>query len=197
MDDLAQMLRGILTREGFDRPVLVGQSMGGYVAQAYLDLYPGEATGFVSIDSCPLKRSYYTAAELWALKHMRGIFRMIPWGMLSRLAAEGVATSKRGQAIMREMVDSFARDEYIDLAAHGYRVLADAVEEGRRYELRCPTLLICGEKDGAGSAKRYNRVWAQKEGLAIEWIEGAGHNSNTDNPARVNELIERFVSKAV
>ena len=58
MDDLARILHGILASEGFGRPVLVGQSLGGYVAQAYLDLYPGEAAGFVAIDSAPLKRAY-------------------------------------------------------------------------------------------------------------------------------------------
>ena len=60
MDDLARMLHAILEREGFARPILVGQSMGGYVAQAFLDLFPGKAAGFVSIDSCPLAREYYT-----------------------------------------------------------------------------------------------------------------------------------------
>lgn len=171
--------------------------MGGYVAQAYLDLYPDEVAGFVSIDSCPLKRSYYTAAELWALKHTRGIFRTIPWGKLRRVAVEGVATSERGRAVMREMVDSFDRNEYIDLAVRGYRVLAEAVEAARHYEIVCPALLVCGEKDGAGSAKRYNRAWAEREGLPLEWIEGAGHNSNSDEPERVNGLIERFVAEVV
>lgn len=197
MDDLARMLRGVLVCERFGRPVLVGQSMGGYVAQAYLDLYPDEVAGFVSIDSCPLKRSYYTAAELWALKHTRGIFRTIPWGKLRRVAVEGVATSERGRAVMREMVDSFDRNEYIDLAVRGYRVLAEAVEAARHYEIVCPALLVCGEKDGAGSAKRYNRAWAEREGLPLEWIEGAGHNSNSDEPERVNGLIERFVAEVV
>ena len=35
------------------------QSMGGYVSQAFIDLYPGEAAGFVSVDSAPLKSRYY------------------------------------------------------------------------------------------------------------------------------------------
>jgi len=37
MDDLTGWLHGILEREGISRPVLVGQSMGGCVAQAYLE----------------------------------------------------------------------------------------------------------------------------------------------------------------
>ena len=43
--------------------------MGGYVSQAFIRLFPDRACGFVSVDSCPLDRSYYTAIELWALKH--------------------------------------------------------------------------------------------------------------------------------
>ena len=30
-------------------------------------------------------------------------------------------------------------------------------------------------------------------GIRLEWIEGAGHNSNTDKPEVVNSLIEEFL----
>jgi len=61
------------------------------------------------------------------------------------------------------------------------------------YEIKCPALLICGEKDMAGSTKRYNRAWHNATGIPIEWIQGAGHNSNTDAPDIINELIDKFV----
>ena len=51
--DKARWLDKILTAEGFAAPVLVGQSMGGYVAQAYAQLFPEKLKGFVSIDSAP------------------------------------------------------------------------------------------------------------------------------------------------
>lgn len=197
MDDLARMLHGILQREGFDRPVLIGQSMGGYVSQAYVDLYPGEVAGYVSIDSCPLQRSYYSALELWALKHTRGIYASIPWKLLLDIGSNGVAVSEYGRALMRDMMVSYEKHEYVDLAAWGYRVLAEAVEKNRPYSLDCPTLLICGEKDAAGSAKRYNRAWEARSGFPMEWIEAAGHNSNTDAPERINCLIERFLEESI
>ena len=193
MDDLARMLHAILECEGFARPILVGQSMGGYIAQAFLDLFPGKAAGFVSIDSCPLAHEYYTAAELWALKRTRGLYLAIPWKLLRRIGSSGCATTEYGRTLMREMMSSYGKREYVDLAAHGFRTLAAAVEASRPYMIDCPALLICGEKDAAGSAKRYNRTWAKQTGLPLEWIAGAGHNSNTDAPDRVNALIERFV----
>ena len=48
-------------------------------------------------------------------------------------------------------------------------------------------------QDKAGSAKRYNREWTRISGIPLLWIEGAGHNSNTDEPKAVNEAIEGFM----
>ena len=195
MDDYARILHGILQAEGAGRPVLVGHSLGGYVAQAYLDLFPGQAAGFVSIDSAPLKRRYYPTWEVKALRHTKGMYQAIPWALLKPWGAWGAATTKRGRANMRSFMDGYGKREYVELAAHGYRMLADAIEAGRAYDIDCPALLLCGEHDHAGDVKPFNRKWAAGEGLPLVWVPGAGHNANVDNPAFVNEQIERFVEE--
>lgn len=53
-------------------------------------------------------------------------------------------------------------------------------------------VIVCGTKDMAGSSKRYSRIWAQRTGIPLYWIEGAGHNSNIDAPDEVNAIIEQF-----
>jgi len=193
MDDYARILHGILQEEGAGRPVLVGQSLGGYVAQAYLDLFPGQAAGFVSIDSAPLKRRYYPTWEVKALRHTKGMYQAIPWALLKPWGAWGAATTKHGRANMRSFMDGYGKREYVELVAHGYRMLADAIEAERAYDIDCPALLLCGEHDHAGDVKPFNRKWAAGEGLPLVWVPGAGHNANVDNPAFVNEQIERFV----
>lgn len=193
MDDYARILRGILEAEGIERPILVGQSLGGYVAQAYLDLFPGSVAGFVSIDSAPLKRIYYPDWEVAFLRHTKGMYLAIPWALLKPWGAYGAATTKQGRAGMRAFMDSYEKREYCDLAAHGYRMLADAVEARRPYEIDCPALLLCGEKDHAGDVRPFNRKWAAGEHLPLVWVPGAGHNSNVDNPAFVNEQIDQFL----
>lgn len=194
--DKARWLDEILRREGFDEPVIIGQSMGGYVGQAYAQLFPEKLRGFVSIDSAPLQREYVTAAEIWLLKRMEPVYRYYPWKSLLKTGTNGVATSEYGRGLMRSIMMTYDgdQDRYARLSGHGFRMLAEAMEADLPYEIRCPALLICGQKDRAGSCVRYNRAWHRKTGIPIEWIQGAGHNSNTDAPETVNRLIEKLVS---
>ena len=194
--DKAGWLDGILTREGFDMPILIGQSMGGYVAQAFAQLFPEKMSGFISIDSAPLQREYVTGAEIWLLKRMEPVYRHYPWKSLLRIGSEGVATSEYGRSLMRSMMMTYDGDQrrYAKLAGHGYQMLAEAMEAGLPYIIPCPAMLICGEKDRAGSCIRYNRAWHRHTGIPIEWIKGAGHNANTDAPDTVNSLIERMIN---
>lgn len=202
MDDLATMLFDILKAEEITYPVLIGQSMGGYVSQAFLSLFPGRAKGFVSIDSAPLARAYYHKWELTALKHTKAMYQGIPWGMLKKMTAKGCSTTLYGQNLMRKMIASYTKKEFCELAAHGYKILADAIEKtevdastnpfGRP---TCPTLLLWGEQDQAAMAKKYNQQWALRTGLSFVEIPRAGHNSNTDAPNEVNKHIEVFLGE--
>lgn len=195
--DKARWLDEILTAEGFDTPVLIGQSMGGYVAQAYAQLFPQKLKGFVSIDSAPLQRRYVTAVELWLLKRMEPVYRHYPWKSLLKSGTKGVAMSECGRALMRDMMMVYDGDQarYAKLSGHGFRMLADAMEADLPYEIPCPALLICGEEDHAGSCIRYNKAWHKHTGIPLEWIKNAGHNSNTDAPDTVNALIEAFLQQ--
>ena len=53
-----------------------------------------------------------------------------------------------------------------------------------------PLTLIVGELDRTGFVRKYNELWSKRTGLPIRWVEGAAHNSNADNPAAVNAIIE-------
>ena len=196
LKDKARWLDEILQKEGFTEPVIIGQSMGGYVGQMYAQLFPTRLKGFVSIDSAPLQRRYVTATEIWLLKRMEPIYRHYPWRWLLKSGSKGVATSEYGRKLMLDMMMVYNNDQerYAQLVGHGYRMLAEAMEADLPYEIHCPALLICGEKDRAGSTIRYNKAWHKQSGIPIEWIPDAGHNSNTDNADKINKLIDLFLN---
>ena len=80
--DKARWLKEIFDLEKIKKPIIVGQSMGGYVGQVYAQLYPDRLAGFVSIDSAPLQRKYITDIELWLLKRMEPVYYYYPWKAL-------------------------------------------------------------------------------------------------------------------
>lgn len=195
LTDKARWLDEILSKEGFHKPVIVGQSMGGYVGQAYAQLFPDKMQGFISIDSAPLQREYVTGIEIWLLKRMEPVYRHYPWKSLLKSGTNGVAVSEYGRKLMHDIMMVYDGDQerYARLSGHGFKMLAEAMEADLPYRIKCPALLICGMKDHAGSCIRYNKAWHKKTGIPIQWIKGAGHNSNTDEPDIINHLIEKFM----
>ena len=197
LEDKARWLREILDVEGFDAPVIIGQSMGGYVGQMFAQLFPERLAGFIAVDTAPLQRSYVTAAEIYLLKRMEPVYRYYPWKALLKTGTEGVATTEYGRKLMKRIMLTYDGDQdyYARLSGNGFRILAEAMEADLPYAIPCPALLICGTEDHAGSCIRYNRAWHKKTVIPIAWIQGAGHNSNTDAPEEVNGLIEDFAGR--
>ena len=197
LKDKALWLNGIILQENITLPVIIGQSMGGYVGQMYAQVFPNTLNGFVSIDSAPLQRSYMRGIELLLLKRMEAIYRRYPWKLLLKAGVNGVALSEYGRKLMKEMMTVYSNQKhrYAEIAGHGYRIVADAVSADLPYKIDFPALLICGEKDKAGSCIRYNKAWHKRTGFPIEWIKDAGHNSNTDQPDLINKILDNFITK--
>jgi len=194
--DKATWLHEILEKEKLDNVIIIGQSMGAYVGQTYLEKYHRSLKGFVSIDSAPLQRKYTTSIEIWLLERMEPIYKLYPWKTLVKQGSEGVAYSEQGIKLMKDMMETYSDNPsyYAKLVGHGYQMLASAYKKDLEYKIDCPAILICGEKDKAGSTRSYNKRWNKQTNIPLYWIKDAGHNSNTDKPDEINKIIESFVS---
>lgn len=194
LEDKVRWLNEILKEEKIEQPVFVGQSMGGYVTQAFCQYIPGRLKGCVIIDSAPLQQSYSSRFDLFFMEHAETMYKMYPWKSLLNAGSKGVAETKLGQQNMYDMMSIYSKDEYCKLVGHGYRMLAKAIKADLPYKIDCPVQIICGKNDKAGLTRKYNERWISKEGYPIAWIENAGHNSNADKPEEINTVIENFIA---
>ena len=65
---------------------------------------------------------------------------------------------------------------------------------GRLGELRCPTLILCGEKDGANlQSARF--LAGHIPGAELEIIENTGHVVNEENPRALAERLKEFYTR--
>lgn len=197
--DLATWLDEIFVKERIENPIVIGQSMGGYVGQVYAQLFPEKLKGLVTIDSPSLQRKYYTAMELWLLKNMETIYRIYPWKFLLKSGPKSVSTTDYGRKLMYDMMMIYDGDQerYARLAGYGYKIFSKAVEKKLSYEVKCPQLVICGKEDHAGACIRYLKAYERNTGKSVQWIDKSGHNSNADQPDIVNRLINEFLNNKI
>lgn len=187
----AEDLKAILDEEGFCSPVLIGQSMGGWHAQEFMLRYPGSARGFISIDSSPYDKRYYSRLDLWLLDHMEWMSHFYPYRMLLASISQSAAITPYGQANMRAAIARYSKDELCRLMGLGYRAF---VAEHRDIAIPCPMLLLLGKYDKLGNMADYNKVWREHSKALLIIVDMAGHNANADAPETVNSLIADFVA---
>lgn len=197
--DIARWLHEILEKEKVTKPVIVGQSIGGHIGQSYAELFPDQLSGFVSINSSPLQKTYYKGIELWLLKTLGRTVKFFSWKFLLKSVPAAMATSEYGRNNMREimMVYDGDRKRYSKLMTYGLSLIADAIDKDLPYTVTCSALLIHGEKDPLVPYDRLAAKWHERSGIPLELIKDASHNSNTDAPDIVNRLIEEFVINRV
>ena len=186
----AQALYDILETQQISSAVLIGQSMGGFMAQAFLARHPERVKAFVGIDTTPYGTGYYSKSDVFWLRQVEWMAHLYPVGAMKRAMAKQIAVTPEGQRNMLDMLKPYGKQELCHLMGIGY---AGFLADNRDLEITCPVLLLIGEQDKTGKVRQYNRAWAQKTRFPLEIIPDAAHNSNVDNPAAVNEAIARFL----
>lgn len=187
---LAEDLNEILDREGFQNVVLVGQSAGGFTAQAFLADYGHRVDGFFSIGSTPCGTGYYSKSDLFWLRQLEWMSMLFPDGLLRSSMAKMCGHSASAQENMMEMLLTYGKKELCHLLYLGE---AAFIPEIRDISIDCPVWLTLGEHDQVGKVRQYNKVWHQRTGYPLHYIQDAAHNANDDAPEEVNRLLEQFL----
>ncbi|MFI7612080.1 alpha/beta fold hydrolase [Nonomuraea terrae] len=188
--DLAGDLLALLDEAGVSRPVcLIGQSLGGYVAQEAVLSRPERVGALVVIGSTcttmPVARW-----EAWALKSSPWWFAAWPFGDLRRRMAARTAETPRARAYAYEAIGRLSRREFLEV----WRAVAGAVRPRPGYTIEQPLLLTHGEHDTTGNIATTAPKWAARDpNCRYEVIPRAAHNANQDNPAEFNRILLEFL----
>ena len=188
----AEDLIAILDESGFEKAILVGHSMGGYISQEVVFSYPNRVAGLVMIGSTCL-----TWKQPWIFKLgnfvVPAFFRTCPdyfirW--LTKTAAGIKAETRRVASEASKVISRKDRICFWTQIMKGFHYEPD-------YSINHPILLTHGEFDhmvGLGVINRFARAWSDREqNCRYTVIPKAGHNAHEDNPAFFNEILEEFL----
>ena len=73
-------VKKIFDAENIAAAVFIGQSMGGFITQAVIKRYPEIVSAFVSIDSTPYGKEYYSRSDIFWLKQVEWMAHLYPHG---------------------------------------------------------------------------------------------------------------------
>jgi proline iminopeptidase len=186
------------------RPVVLGVSFGGFVAQGYAAAYPEHPSALILISTGPRLGSIDEAVERF--RDVGGdeaaeIVRRDWEAPTEETAAEwrricGPLLALRSDPALDRV--RAARIETIDVNVHFMK------EEGRSMDLRdrlaavrCPTLVVAGERDPlVPPAIAREIVEAIPDRLArLEVIAAASHDVLADNPDESYRVLREFLSE--
>ncbi|MEI7030372.1 alpha/beta hydrolase [Streptomyces pratensis] len=186
----AEDLGALLDAAGVRRPVvLLGQSMGGNIAQEYLLRRPEEVAALVMIGSTSSTLPV-TWTERQRLALSRTLLRMLPFRRLTRWMTRASAQEPEAREYLRRAFTANGRRSFLTT----WDGMTRAVTPSPGYRIEAPELLLCGELDRTGNIRSAMERWSERDPHSeFHVVPGAGHVANLDRPDEVNRLTVAFL----
>jgi pimeloyl-ACP methyl ester carboxylesterase len=193
MDQMASDVRALMSALEIEEAILVGLSMGGYVALAFYRNYPGAVRAMVladtraSADTAESRARRLKAAE----KAVREGASAIADDILPMLLGRSTIES-RPEVVsrVRSMID--ANDPNGIAAAQrgmAHRPDSTYILAG----INCPVAILVGSEDVLTPVSEAEALRNGIPHSTMRVIQGAGHLPNIEDPAQFNSAVSEFI----
>lgn len=179
---------------GIESAVVMGLSLGGWVAIDFTVAYPQKVTALIAAD-----------AALMGYEWQQGRPSTLPVEVAQSQGIEAAkqywiatplfATALKHPRVLRrldEMVSDYSGWHWVN---ENPQILADEPTIYSLGTVSCPTLVIVGEHDIADFQNIANILTDKIPNAKREVIAGAGHMSNMENPEAFNRVLQNFLSE--
>jgi pimeloyl-ACP methyl ester carboxylesterase len=179
----AEVILRLIDALDLDKVSLVGHSMGGAISQ-YLALgHPARVDRLVLVGSGARLRVLPSLLEAMLADFPSTVEMMLSWAYSAESPPELLDLARQEWAENDPQVvhDDFAACDVFDVM-------------GRLGEIRCPTLVLCGEDDKLTPLKYGHYLRDNIPGATLTIIPRAGHMVMMEQPDQVNRAIEGFLA---
>ena len=195
MDFIAAVVVEVMDKCKVEKAFVAGHSMGGYAAQACIELYPQRFKGLVLLNSVPFPDSEEKKAD-----REREI-SLIQSSMLGRIAEISIPRmyDSENLRVLDEKIQETielceAQDPQCIVASlRGMMKRKDYSSFIKGLAGKTPTLFIYGDKDKFNPIERVNAIIEEFQGIEIKVIPDTGHNSFIEEPQQTAAILHRFI----
>lgn len=195
MDLMADDMRGLLDSLKVERAVVVGLSMGGYIALSFALRYPERLGGLVlagtraGADAPDASKARLEIAD----RALREGVRPVVEPMVAKLISTSTATERPElvEELRRLLLSN--RPRGVSGARRGMAARADSIPRLR--EIRVPTLILAGADDAIVPPAESRAMAAAITHATLVEIPHAGHPVNLEQPVAFNEAVRSFLKR--
>lgn len=186
-------LLALIRNAGYEQAVVVGESMGSYIAQEFVYRYPQQALALVSIGATGITQ-VHARIDRWGLSVTPKLIRWLPYRIVRDITA--------GNSGITEVAQQHAYHSLLEIRQRDFARSMGAIPRGLHpepgYVIPVPALLTHGVYDRIVRVPAYAPGWhAQQPNSILVAIPEAGHNANQDNPAFFNRILLDFLHQHV
>lgn len=197
--DFAGDLAAVLAHLKVERPVLIGQSMGGWGAVEYTLAHKGAVRALIlaattgAIDPRQIQEPERSRLTEWQANSER-VAATLAAGGIHVAAGARMATEQPALQLLYRHIDEM--NSSLDKLALRNRLFAarkrppaDLANAG------CPILFISGDEDIVIPPFAADAIARVVPGAAVAHIPDAGHSAYFERPVRFNEVVEEFLRR--
>lgn len=192
--DLSEDLRAFLDARDLQSAVIVGHSMGSYVAQRFAMDHPARTRGLVLMGSCTSMRHNEGIRELWdtAVSTLQD--------PIDPTFVRDFQVSTLARPIPEEFLEMAVR-ESLKVPARVWRAaFADFLEadfSARLQEIAAPTLIAWGDRDSLFSRVEQEMLHDRIPNANLLVYHGGGHAFHWEDPAQFAADLAAFLETRV
>jgi len=191
----AEQVRDLLDQLRLDRVVLGGLSMGGYVAFAFLRLFPERVSALLLANTRPdpdPEETKETRREMARRVAEEGV-EILPELQMKRLLSHNTMDNK-------EEVVEFVRGMILASSPDGAVAALGAMRERPDStellgKIKVPTLVLGGAEDAISTPEVMGDMAEKIPASRHLTFSGAGHLSNLETPEEFNGALSEFLEK--
>ncbi len=192
---LARALLALCDDLGIERPILVGHSMGGMVAQEFATHYPERVKALVLAGTSP---AFGKPGGAWQQEFLDARLAPLDQGKSLKDFAGPLLDSMLGDFKTPEAVAK-ARASMDVLASDTYRAALHCIVTFNQLRnlqnIAVPTLCLAAEKDTNAPPSVVEKMAAKIDRSDYHCMSGVGHLMNIERPDLFNAAIDNFLSK--
>lgn len=193
VEDVAFHYDDLFAELDLNRPALIGQSLGGWIAAEYAVRWPEKVRGLVLVDAAGVRSDEAAMVDMWATRPPELADLMFadathPLYQMMKLFDPENPPPAEVIVPFYEAMQATAR-----LGWNPY--LHDPRLPGRLHRVTCPTLVVWGERDGLIPPEHGRRYAELIAGASLATIPDCGHLPLVERPDQAVAIVGEFLRR--